>query len=88
MIIQLLRNKLVVAARKSMGKNASLGQLYGNMQEAYNQMQTPLVYQDSSARVSLLTFIHVTENHCLMLNRCLPITMKDDNTEQFLLRPE
>ncbi|KAH1259120.1 putative boron transporter 2 [Glycine max] len=47
---QLLRNKLVVAARKSMGKNASLGQLYGNMQEAYNQMQTPLVYQDSSAR--------------------------------------
>lgn len=47
---QLLRNKLVVAARRSMGKNASLGQLYGNMQEAYHQMQTPLVYQDPSAR--------------------------------------
>ncbi|KAH1195718.1 putative boron transporter 2 [Glycine max] len=47
---QLLRNKLVVTARKSMGKNASLGQLYGNMLEAYNQMQTPLVYQDPSAR--------------------------------------
>ncbi|KAG4916713.1 hypothetical protein JHK87_054270 [Glycine soja] len=46
----LLRNKLVVTARKSMGKNASLGQLYGNMLEAYNQMQTPLVYQDPSAR--------------------------------------
>ncbi|KAK7337566.1 hypothetical protein VNO77_18148 [Canavalia gladiata] len=47
---QLLRNKLVVTARKSMGRNASLGQLYGNMQEAYYQMQTPLIYQDPSAR--------------------------------------
>ncbi|RDX91017.1 putative boron transporter 2 [Mucuna pruriens] len=47
---QLLRNKLVVTARKSMGKNASLGQLYGNMLEAYHQMQTPLIYQDPSAR--------------------------------------
>jgi len=56
MLVQLLRNKLVVAARKSMGKNASLGQLYGNMVEAYHQMQTPLIYQDPSARVSMLTF--------------------------------
>ncbi|KAL2345514.1 hypothetical protein Fmac_006799 [Flemingia macrophylla] len=47
---QLLRNRLVVAARRSMRKNASLGQLYGNMQEAYHQMQTPLIYQDPSAR--------------------------------------
>lgn len=47
---QLLRNRLVSTARKSIGKNASLGQLYGNMQEAYHQMQTPLVYQDPSAR--------------------------------------
>ncbi|WVZ08985.1 hypothetical protein V8G54_022331 [Vigna mungo] len=47
---QLLRNKLVVTARKSMGKNASLGQLYGNMVEVYHQMQTPLIYQDPSAR--------------------------------------
>ncbi|XP_057439173.1 boron transporter 1-like [Lotus japonicus] len=47
---QLLRNRLVVTARKSIGKNASLGQLYGNMQEAYHQMQTPLIYQDPSAR--------------------------------------
>lgn len=60
MVVQLLRNKLVVTARKSMGKNASLGQLYGNMLEAYNQMQTPLVYQDPSARVSLLTFFLVS----------------------------
>ncbi|XP_061366183.1 probable boron transporter 2 isoform X2 [Gastrolobium bilobum] len=45
---QLLRNRLVVTARKSIGKNASLGQLYGNMQEAYHQMQTPLIYQDPS----------------------------------------
>ncbi|XVE73497.1 hypothetical protein DITRI_Ditri11bG0122700 [Diplodiscus trichospermus] len=47
---QLLRNRLVATARKSIRKNASLGQLYGNMQEAYQQMQTPLVYQEPSAR--------------------------------------
>ncbi|KAK9161802.1 hypothetical protein Syun_008143 [Stephania yunnanensis] len=47
---QLLRNRLVATARKSMNKNASLGQVYGNMQEAYNQMQTPLIYQEASAR--------------------------------------
>ncbi|KAG6633119.1 hypothetical protein CIPAW_12G027000 [Carya illinoinensis] len=42
---QLLRNKLVVTARQSMCKNSNLGQLYQNMQEAYNEMQTPLTYQ-------------------------------------------
>ncbi|GMI98908.1 REQUIRES HIGH BORON 1 [Hibiscus trionum] len=47
---QLLRNRLVATAWKSISKNASLGQLYGNMQEAYQQMQTPLVYQEPSAR--------------------------------------
>ncbi|XP_022157027.1 boron transporter 1 [Momordica charantia] len=47
---QLLRNKLVETARSSMRKNASLGQLYGNMQEAYQQMQTPLIYQQPSVR--------------------------------------
>ncbi|CAL5433659.1 unnamed protein product [Camellia sinensis] len=47
---QLLRNRLVATARQSMRKNSSLGQLYGNMQEAYQQMQTPLTYQDPSAR--------------------------------------
>ncbi|MCD9559318.1 Boron transporter 1 [Datura stramonium] len=47
---QLLRNRLVNTARKSMQKNSSLGQLYGNMQEAYQQMQTPLIYQEPSAR--------------------------------------
>ncbi|KAK8509766.1 hypothetical protein V6N12_001842 [Hibiscus sabdariffa] len=47
---QLLRNRLVATARKSISKNASLGQMYGNMQEAYQQMQTPLVYQEPSAR--------------------------------------
>ncbi|TYI50980.1 hypothetical protein E1A91_D12G142100v1 [Gossypium mustelinum] len=47
---QLLRNRLVTVARKSISKNASLGQLYGNMQEAYQQMQTPLVYQEPSTR--------------------------------------
>ncbi|CAK7328886.1 unnamed protein product [Dovyalis caffra] len=46
---QLLRNKLVSTARKSMGKNSNLGQLYRSMQEAYNEMQTPLAYQLPSA---------------------------------------
>lgn len=61
MVSQLLRNRLVVTARRSIGKNASLGQLYGTMQEAYHQMQTPLIYQDPSARVSLhkIFFEHV-----------------------------
>jgi hypothetical protein len=48
---QLLRNKLVSTARKSMGKNSNLGQLYQSMQEAYNEIQTPLVYQLPSALV-------------------------------------
>ncbi|KAK1278711.1 putative boron transporter 2 [Acorus gramineus] len=47
---QLLRNRLVATARQSLRKNSSLGQLYGNMQEAYQQMQTPLIYQEHSAR--------------------------------------
>uniref|UniRef100_A0A7C9EVY7 Bicarbonate transporter-like transmembrane domain-containing protein n=1 Tax=Opuntia streptacantha TaxID=393608 RepID=A0A7C9EVY7_OPUST len=46
---QLLRNRLVATARKAIKMNASLGQLYGNMQEAYQQMQTPLIYQEPSA---------------------------------------
>ncbi|KAL8544818.1 hypothetical protein ACS0TY_005144 [Phlomoides rotata] len=47
---QLLRNRLVATARQSIQKNSSLGQLYGKMQEAYQQMQTPLIYQEPSAR--------------------------------------
>nr|KJB39177.1 hypothetical protein B456_007G001500 [Gossypium raimondii] len=42
---QLLRNKLVSTARKCTSKNANLSQLYRSMQEAYNEIQTPLVYQ-------------------------------------------
>lgn len=48
---QLLRNRLVDTARKCIQKNSSLGQLYGNMQEAYQHMQTPLVYQQQSHKV-------------------------------------
>ncbi|KAJ4839135.1 putative boron transporter 2 [Turnera subulata] len=47
---QLLRNRLVATARQCIGNNASLGQVYGTMQEAYQQMQSPLVYQEPSAR--------------------------------------
>jgi hypothetical protein len=45
---QLLRNRLVATARQSMSNKSSLGQLYGNMQEAYRQMQTPLINQQPS----------------------------------------
>ncbi|XP_042004582.1 boron transporter 1-like [Salvia splendens] len=45
---QLLRNRLVATARESIQKNSNLAQLYGNMQEAYQQMQTPLIYQQPS----------------------------------------
>ncbi|KAJ6322267.1 hypothetical protein OIU77_012192 [Salix suchowensis] len=47
---QILRNRLVATARECMGKNASLGQVYGSMQEAYQHMQTPLIYQEPSAQ--------------------------------------
>ncbi|KAG2678879.1 hypothetical protein I3760_11G024600 [Carya illinoinensis] len=46
---QLLRNKLVSTVRQSMRNNANLGQLYRNMQEAYNEMQTPLTCQIPSS---------------------------------------
>ncbi|KAG4392623.1 hypothetical protein AAZX31_04G167000 [Glycine max] len=42
---QLLRNKLVSTARKSMRRNVNLSQLYQNMKEAYDEIQTPLVPQ-------------------------------------------
>lgn len=47
---QILRNRLVATARKCMRKDASLGQVYDSMQEAYQHMQTPLIYQEPSAR--------------------------------------
>ncbi|KAI3726966.1 hypothetical protein L1987_66773 [Smallanthus sonchifolius] len=46
---QLLRRKLVDTAKKSMSKNSNLSELYENMQQAYNEMQTPLVYQIPSS---------------------------------------
>lgn len=46
---QLLRRKLVDTARKSINKSSNLSELYDEMQQAYNQMQTPLVYQNPSS---------------------------------------
>ncbi|WJX23316.1 Boron transporter 1, variant 2 [Trifolium repens] len=46
---QLLRNKLVATARNCMRNEESLGQIYGSMQDAYWQMQTPLTHQEPSA---------------------------------------
>lgn len=46
---QLLRDRLVATARKCIGKDASLAEVYGSMEEAYQKMQTPLVYQEPSA---------------------------------------
>ncbi|GAU48156.1 hypothetical protein TSUD_302890, partial [Trifolium subterraneum] len=45
----LLRNKLVATARNCMRKEESLGQIYGSMQDAYWQMQTPRTHQEPSA---------------------------------------
>ncbi|OIW15396.1 hypothetical protein TanjilG_15779 [Lupinus angustifolius] len=42
---QLLRNKLVSTARKSMRRNMNLSQFYQSMKDAYDEMQTPLVHQ-------------------------------------------
>ncbi|KAK1385526.1 Boron transporter [Heracleum sosnowskyi] len=47
---QLLRNRLVKTAREYLGKNVSLVQVYGKLQEAYQEMQSPLIYQEPSAR--------------------------------------
>lgn len=47
---QLVRNKLVKTANKSIEQNSSLGKLYGDMQEAFQQMQSPLVFQAASSR--------------------------------------
>ncbi|KAL7605509.1 hypothetical protein Lser_V15G17242 [Lactuca serriola] len=46
---QLLRRKLVDTARKSINKSSNLSELYEDMQQAYNEMQTPLVYQNPSS---------------------------------------
>ncbi|KAI5075274.1 hypothetical protein GOP47_0009350 [Adiantum capillus-veneris] len=46
---EMVRKKLVQTARKSIQNNSSLGQLYGDMQEAFQQMQTPLVHQPTSS---------------------------------------
>ncbi|KAL8250405.1 hypothetical protein R6Q59_034098 [Mikania micrantha] len=46
---QLLRRKLVDAARKSISESSNLSELYENMHQAYNKMQTPLVYQIPSS---------------------------------------
>ncbi|XP_057832409.2 boron transporter 1-like [Cryptomeria japonica] len=42
---QLVRKRLVRTAHESIRANSNLGELYGHMQETYQQMQTPLVYQ-------------------------------------------
>ncbi|KAK1627409.1 hypothetical protein QYE76_001724 [Lolium multiflorum] len=47
---QILRNRLVATARQSMRQNASLSQLYGSMQDAYQQIQTPLIYQQQAVK--------------------------------------
>lgn len=51
---QLLRRKLVDTARKSINKSSNLSELYEDMQQAYNEMQTPLVYQNPSSLVNNL----------------------------------
>lgn len=56
--LQLLRNRLVATARSCMRNQASLGQVYGSMQEAYWQMQSPLIYQEPSSRVCAIVIFY------------------------------
>ncbi|CAK8531497.1 unnamed protein product [Lathyrus sativus] len=46
---QLLRSRLVATARRCMRKQENLAQVYGSMQSAYWQMQTPLAHQEPSS---------------------------------------
>ena len=75
--MQILRNRLVATARKCMGKNASLGQVYGSMQEAYQHMQTPLIYQEPSAQVFSFVYCFVDTLYIkrllLMIKLCLQL---------------
>lgn len=79
--LQLLRNRLVATAHQSMNQNSSLGQLYGHMQETYQQMQTPLIYQEQSARVrkALLSIIHVHLKS--LLPHCFKLYISHPGTE-------
>lgn len=73
---QLLRNKLVSTARNSMKKNANLSQLYRSMQEAYNEMQTPLVYQTQRALV--ISDLGLTYKHHVWLSlKVKNVNLKD-----------
>ncbi|XP_049405839.1 boron transporter 1-like [Solanum stenotomum] len=47
---QLLRNRLVAKAQKCMTENGNLAEVYESMQEAYQQMQSPLIHQEPSSR--------------------------------------
>ncbi|KAG5080583.1 hypothetical protein JHK86_004648 [Glycine max] len=58
----LLRNKLVSTAQKSMQRNVKLSQLYQNMKEAYDEIQTPLVPQmpTTFSKVSIIQELDAT----------------------------
>jgi hypothetical protein len=75
--MQLLRNRLVATARTSLRKNASLGQLYGNMQEAYHQIQTPLMYQQPS-QVCLQLMLLLTILFCPEVNMIVILEFLDE----------
>ncbi|KAJ8528902.1 hypothetical protein K7X08_030642 [Anisodus acutangulus] len=47
---QLLHNQLVAKARKCMTENGNLAEVYESMEEAYQQMQSPLIHQEPSSR--------------------------------------
>ncbi|EFJ36311.1 hypothetical protein SELMODRAFT_78956 [Selaginella moellendorffii] len=48
---QINRDKLVKTAKSSINNNETLGQLYGNLQSAYKEMESPLRFQPASSRV-------------------------------------
>lgn len=62
-----------------MKKNSNLGQLYQNMQEAYNEMQTPLAFQMPP------TLVHVSK---FISNYTFPLLFHDLITLEFQIGTE
>ncbi|XLQ99969.1 hypothetical protein S83_066168 [Arachis hypogaea] len=97
---QILRNQLVATARSCITKKSSLGQLYESMQEAYQQIQSPLVHQEPSRGLKELkeSMIQLTSSMESMnaaidesvfdvekeINDMLPIEVKEQRVNNLL----
>ncbi|KAJ7523848.1 hypothetical protein O6H91_18G064900 [Diphasiastrum complanatum] len=50
---QIVRRKLVESAKRSIQQNATIGEIYGNMQETFQQLADPSAFQPSSSTWTL-----------------------------------